>query len=310
MLTRIGIALIIGILCLTTVNTGIYAATIRDASVIYVDVNGDDQWDGTTSTHINGTNHGPKKTIYNTITCVPEEGTLKIGPGKYPQDHTIHIDKNIIIKGSGKNTVLTVKDNMEYMVKYWIDSTENKTNTLLFKDIKFSGESEVIKSNSNLGIIISDDSNLIFENCEFQGQDSSNTPEQKHHWKIISQDGDLSMNNCLISHTNEFINERITELKLNNCTIKDACFADEPDLYIGGIVASMSNVDLDGCSFVNNKGICLVVSDGDLKMEGTKFQDNACQKASAIIQIIRSMYRPFEDNTFINNQPKDIEITN
>jgi len=76
------------IFCLTTVSA---------ADTIYVNTTGNDSWTGNSSTHIDGTDIGPKATIQNGINTVDPNGFVYVADGTY-QEH-ITINQNLTLIG-------------------------------------------------------------------------------------------------------------------------------------------------------------------------------------------------------------------
>ena len=82
-----------------------FCGTVTAAAPLYVNgSSGDDQWDGTSPTHIN-TTIGPMKTIQTGINAVDSEGTVNVADGTYAE-HLV-ISKSLTIQGqSSQNTIV------------------------------------------------------------------------------------------------------------------------------------------------------------------------------------------------------------
>ena len=83
----------------------------------YVNVNGNNSWDGSTPTHTNATN-GPKQTIASGLSVTNNGGNISIAAGTYKENNLI-ISKNLTISGASKtNTIIdAMGNNLIFFIK-------------------------------------------------------------------------------------------------------------------------------------------------------------------------------------------------
>ena len=83
----------------------------------YVNVNGNNSWDGSTPTHTNATN-GPKQTIATGLSVTNNGGNISIAAGTYKENNLI-IAKNLTITGASKtNTIINAMGkNLIFFIK-------------------------------------------------------------------------------------------------------------------------------------------------------------------------------------------------
>lgn len=80
---------------------GIHSISAESISNIYVNTQGNDNWDGLSAAYNNNTGSGPKKTIKNALETVPIGGTIYIANGIY-NEYDLIINKNIKIIGENQ----------------------------------------------------------------------------------------------------------------------------------------------------------------------------------------------------------------
>ncbi len=129
--------------------------TITVLSVLYVNSNsGNDSWDGSSLTWINGT-IGPMKTISRAINAITLGGTIKVAPGTYTENLNISNVMNIVGNNS-KNTIITAKNNQSAVV-----TINNGGSGSIIDGFKITGGSS--------GVNLSGANNCIIEDNEING---------------------------------------------------------------------------------------------------------------------------------------------
>jgi uncharacterized repeat protein (TIGR01451 family) len=72
----------------------------------YVDVSGNNSWDGSSPTHVEGTTTGPKYDISSGVSVTNKGGSLYIASGTYSVSSQITLSQNINIFGEGMNSTI------------------------------------------------------------------------------------------------------------------------------------------------------------------------------------------------------------
>ena len=125
----------------------------------YVNVHGNNSWDGSTPTHTNATN-GPKQTIASGLSVTNNRGNISIASGTYKENNLI-VSKNLTISGASKTN--TIIDAMGKNLIFFI-----KTGTIVtIKNLNLTNGNATNADYNRMGGGINNQGTLTIENCTF-----------------------------------------------------------------------------------------------------------------------------------------------
>lgn len=90
------------LLMLFIFSWGVNGVAAANTTNIYVNIHGNDTWDGQSAIYNATSKSGPKATINDALSTISPDGTIIISSGTY-NEHGIIIDKNVKIDGAGQN---------------------------------------------------------------------------------------------------------------------------------------------------------------------------------------------------------------
>ena len=233
-----------------TIFTLAIVSSSSAANTIYVNTTGNDSWTGNSSTHIDGTDIGPKATIQNGTDTVDPNGFVYVADGTY-QEH-ISINKNLNLIGQSlANTILDGTQNGRPLTIY--SGTVNITNfTIINGTIGTPASGGGIY---NLG-------RLTLTNCNI----NNNTATASNTLAMgggICNLGILTINSCNVNDNKA----RATggsgyaygggiynqgTLTMTNCNINNNTATSNGVTLGGGICNLVGTVTMINCSIINN----------------------------------------------------------
>ena len=246
---------------------GIGNVSAASNNTIYINVHGNDNWDGLNSTHISGIS-GPKATIQNGTDTVKEGGTVYVANGVYHEHITINRNMTII----GQSTTGTIIDGMYNGQPLTINSEATvKMTNFTVQNGWFNGLGYVFGSGiHNYG-------NLTMTRCNVINNSVTATSYglDSNAWAQgggIFNEGILNMTGCNIKNNSvttiagnaglEQISIGAGVVNTGSMTIKDCNIinntAISQDIYIpygfvyGGGIYNSGTLNITGCNIINN----------------------------------------------------------
>nr|WP_319372419.1 hypothetical protein [uncultured Methanobacterium sp.] len=172
------------IFCLTTVSA---------ANTIYVNTTGNDSWTGNSSTHIEGTDIGPKATIQNGTDTVEPNGFVYVADGTYTEHIIINQNLTLI----GQSLAGTIIDGTQNGRPLTINSRLNVTIT------NFTITNGTVTEEYALGGgIYNNRGTLTITNCNIQNNTATSTGANAYAYGggIYNYGGTLTITNCNIQN--------------------------------------------------------------------------------------------------------------
>ena len=230
----------------------VYTETYTGVTDIYVSPTGNDTWDGLTETHIDGTNHGPKLTLYS-ANMVAEDGcTIHIADGTYTgaNNRNITISKNITIIGQSRAGIIFNGSDTAKIFYITSGLTVNISNLTFTNCYSGSG---------NAGGVIQTYGNLNITNCSF-------TNNRGTYAGAISNLGNLTVNDSsFINNTSScagaIYNGNGDGAQTYNCTItiNNSIFTDNTSSGNAGAIANWGTgttvANINNSIFTNNSAL-------------------------------------------------------
>ena len=281
--TKISILLLIlGLIFLISINSASASSTSAASSgadTIYVNVTGNDTWDGQSATW-NGTS-GPKQTIKNATDTVNNGGTVNIAEGTYSGsgNSNININKDMTINGAGIDKTIISGLNLA-RIFYIAPGCNVKINNLTFTN-----------GRSDNGGAIFNNGNLQVNYCKFT--------------------------NCTTVYKLRNGGSAITSGDYSTLIVKNSIFQDNDaslSSSAGGTILTNGTITLENCDFINNiasSGGAVFIFSGDLTATNCRFINNRAIKSGGVI----SIYTDYSLNNihncaFINNKATSVSSTN
>ena len=290
---------------------------------IYVDTNGNDSWDGQSSTHSGLT--GPKLTLQNATGTVNKDGTINIANGYYngAKNNNITITKNMNIKGQSKTGTIINGSGTN-----WIFHINNGIKVTISNLTLTNG------TNPHMGGAIYNDGNLTLNNTIF----SSNSAISQ----TITNGGAIYNTGSLIVTTSTFKDNiagasggtsggsiyNTGAMDIRSTTFSGSIVGSGVSTYGGAIENSGGSlskpVTITYCTFTNNiantqkpKGGAISNS-GVMTITNNNFTTNTANYGGAIYNTgtLTLAYNNFTNNngfmegSAINNNGGNLTITN
>ena len=150
------IALFVATILLILFSVGCVSATNTNT---YVNVNGNNSWDGSTPTHTNATN-GPKQTIATGLSVTNNGGNISIAAGTYKENNLI-LAKNLTITGASKtNTIINAMgSNLIFFIK--------PGTIVTIKNLNITNGNATNADYNRMGGGINNQGTLTIDNCIF-----------------------------------------------------------------------------------------------------------------------------------------------
>ncbi len=197
---------VLAIFCLVSASSAYAEESTSKNNISYVDVIGNDEWDGSSSIHIANTNHGPKFNITNGVSVTNSGGSLYIASGVYSVSSEITIGQNLNIFGAGMNSTIIDGGNVTRIFNINSGNHVNITN-LTIRNGKLSQAGD--KDNGHNGGGIYNDGTLIIDGCNIynnvagKGGNASGATHNAGHGGngggiYNSDSGSLTITNSLI----------------------------------------------------------------------------------------------------------------
>ena len=125
----------------------------------YVNVNGNNSWDGSTPTHTNSTN-GPKQTIATGLSVTSNGGNISIAAGTY-KEYNLIVAKNLTISGASKtNTIINaIGKNLIFFIK--------PGTIVTIKNLNITNGNATNTDYNRMGGGINNQGTLTIDNCIF-----------------------------------------------------------------------------------------------------------------------------------------------
>ena len=260
-------------------SCGINYTFAANSPTIYVSPQGNDSWNGLSSTYINGTN-GPKASIQNALLYA---GTLYIDNGVYTGSGNNNVtiysnitiigqsEKDTIINGSSNGTIFNITSGVNVTIinltftngrSYsggsaifnGYESTLTVDNSAFLSNgrgIDNEGSSLIVNNstfinNSNGGAIEDfDGTSLIINNSTFINNTSS-------CGGAINNGGSLSINNSTFTNNTSNNGEGGAIDNGGNMIVTNSTFTCNSALDSGAINNGYENLTVDYCTFINN----------------------------------------------------------
>jgi autotransporter family porin len=209
----------------------------------YVNVQGNNSWDGSTPTHTNATN-GPKQTIASGLSVTNNRGNISIAAGTYKENKLI-ISKNLTISGASKtNTIINA---MGSNLIFWIQLG----NTVTIKNLNITNGTASKTDFSRNGGGIYNQGTLIIDNCIFYSNRAGDAPDAGGAFGDNSPaagNGGAIYNAGSLTVTNsEFYNNHAGQGGDSSGTHKGSAGGNGGAIYNLGLIPN-----IEGCTFRNN----------------------------------------------------------
>nr|WP_319374007.1 Ig-like domain-containing protein [uncultured Methanobacterium sp.] len=231
---------------------------------------GNDSWTGNSSTHIDGTDIGPKATIQNGADTVESGGTVYVAEGTYKEHVTINQNLNLIgeslagtiLDGTQNGRPLTINSGLTVIITNFTITNGNVTGT-----------------NANGGGIYNDQGTLTITNCNINNNTATATATGQNAYAygggIYNNQGTLTITNCNINNNtatatttgsnafayaygggiyNNFGTLTITNCNINNNTATATTTGSNAFAYAygGGIYNNQGTLTITNCNINNN----------------------------------------------------------
>jgi predicted outer membrane repeat protein len=297
-------------LCLLLLGIGIIfsfgfnTVSAANTSNIYVNNQGNDNWNGLNSTWIKGTLNGPKATIKNATATVTTGGTIYIANGTY-YENNIQINNDMTIIGASQtNTIINGgKQAGKPGVIFLIPSGVNVT----IQDLTIENGYNEDKGLSGYGGAINNNGALTVNAITF----TANTALLEGG--AIYNTGNLNVNKCtFIKNSASLLGGAISNT--GNLIVSNSNFNDNTIIKgAGGAIGNtgqltLNNNNLFNNNFANNGGALFNANKLTINKNNTFTDNNAASNGGAIYNSIFQLdgqsfvgSATIESNTFKNN---------
>jgi len=253
-----GLTILCGFIAIFSLGVG--HASAATTSTLYVSTQGNDNWNGLSSTHTSGVN-GPKATIKNAVSKVATDGTVYIASGTY-NENNININKNLALKGADQKSTIVNGANKGRI--FIISSSAKVTISKLTITNGYS---------NSAGGAIENQGTLTVNTCKFT---KNNVKGTYSDGGAIENKGTLKANSCNFTYNTAYYGGAIYNMK--NATISSCNFYKNTATTSGGAISNyLYSLNITSTSFTSNKATSsggAIESQGPLTIIGSTFTTN------------------------------------
>lgn len=301
------------------------------ANTIYVNNNtGNDSWTGNSSTHVDGTDIGPKATIQNGTNTVESNGLVYVADGTYNEHITIYQSLTIIgqsrnrtiINGTNTGTPLTINSGLNVtLINFTITNGSSTTNggavnnqgNLTVNNCTF------IQNHAIWGGAIANQGNLTVNNSTFSNNQAS--IDGGAIWNVINGGSlNCTINHSIFSNNQANFGAAVMNYNLGSliCTINQSTFSNNHVYYSGGAIRNYNfpgrfmNCTITQSTFSNNHadingGAIHNYNDGSLisNVNFNRFYNNTANNLGNVIYNNRASLNVENNWWGVNNPDTD-----
>lgn len=202
-----------------------------ESSIIYVNPNGNDNWNGLAPQYDKKTGDGPKKTIKSALNESGYDGTIKLAPGTY-HENSINIEYSVKIEGSGANNT-KIDGKRGQIFNIIADGQDGGYVTLQDLSLE-NGQSNYDGS----AIYNWEYCELTINKCNFKNNYRSSA---------IENYGQVTIDNCYF-----YKNTGSAISNFGDMNIKNSDFEDNQARFYGGAIYNINTLTIDNCQFTSN----------------------------------------------------------